>query len=135
MNCVFCKIVAGDIPSYKIYENDYTLAFLDINPVSLGHTLVISKKHYSNLEETPEEELCEMIKTVKKVGLALKDGLGAEGYNILKNNDPIAGQIISHNHFHVVPRKKGDNLPQWPQGKYVDREVEDILGKIKNSIK
>ncbi len=134
MDCVFCKIVVGAIPSYKIYENDHTLAFLDINPVSPGHTLVISKKHYSNLEDIPEKELCEMIKTVKKVGKALKDGLGVEGYNILKNNDPVAGQIIPHNHFHVVPRKKDDNLSQWPQDKYKEGEADNISKKIIKNI-
>ena len=133
-NCIFCKIVSGELPSYKVYENKYTLAFLDINPVGLGHVLVISKKHYPSIEDTPEEELCEIIKTVKKVGKALKQGLGVEGYNVLKNNDPVAGQIIPHNHFHLIPRKEGDGLHLWPQKKYKEGEAEEVLKKIKIGI-
>jgi histidine triad (HIT) family protein len=129
--CIFCKIVRADIPSYKIYEDDYTLAFLDIAPVSKGHTLVIPKKHYANFEDIPEEELCALIKTVKKIGGMLKEGLGVFGYNMQVNNDPIVGQIIPHIHFHLIPRKEGDGLQLWPQGGYDPGEAEKIAEKIR----
>lgn len=132
--CIFCKIVAGEIPSYKIYENENTLAFLDIAPVNPGHTLVIPKKHYINMEEIPEEDLCELIKSVKSVGRMIKDNFGAPGYNITVNNDPIAGQIIPHIHFHIIPRKEGDGHKLWEQKEYREGEAEEVLSKIKVDI-
>lgn len=131
MSCVFCKIIAGEIPSFKVYEDDYTLAFLDINPVKPGHTLVVSKKHLANLEETDEETLCRVMSAVKKVGLSLKNNLGAASYNVTENNDPAAGQMVSHLHFHVIPRLEDDGLESWPQGKYGEGEAETVLNKIK----
>jgi histidine triad (HIT) family protein len=129
--CIFCKIVRADIPSYKVYEDDYTLAFLDIAPVSKGHTLVIPKKHYVNFEDIPEEELSAVIKTVKRVGRMLKENFGVVGYNTQVNNDSIAGQIIPHIHFHLIPREEGDGLELWPQGGYDPGEAEEIIKKIR----
>ncbi|PIR13634.1 HIT family protein [Candidatus Falkowbacteria bacterium CG11_big_fil_rev_8_21_14_0_20_39_10] len=129
--CIFCKIVAGEIPSHKIYEDENVLAFLDIAPVNPGHILVITKNHYTNFEDTPEEELANLIKAIKKVGRAIKKGLGASGYNVTENNDPAAGQIIPHIHFHVIPRNKGDGLKLWPQGKYIEGGGEEVVKKIK----
>lgn len=131
MNCVFCKIIAGEIPSHKVYEDGQILAFLDINPVNPGHTLVVTKKHFANLEETDEEALCRVIKTVKKIGVSLKKNLAAPGYNVAVNNDPAAGQIVPHLHFHVIPRLPGDNLKLWPQRKYGASQAEEVLNKIK----
>lgn len=134
MDCVFCKIIEGKIKSYKVYEDGSALAFLDINPVNPGHTLVVSKKHYANLEEIPEDELCRLISAVKKVGLAVKKGMGVAGYNLTENNDPVAGQIIPHIHFHIIPRVEGDGLKLWPQGKYEEGKAEETMDKIKNAI-
>jgi len=134
MSCIFCKIIAGEIPSYKVYEDKHTLAFLDIGPVNPGHTLVVPKKHFANIEEADEETLCRVMKTVKKVGLSLKKNLGAVGYNILEANDPEAGQSVPHLHFHLIPRLPGDGLTFWPQKKYATGEAEAVLKKI-NMIK
>lgn len=134
MDCLFCKIVSGEIPIYKVYEDENILAFLDIAPVNYGHTLVIPKNHFSNFEDISDEELRRLIIGVKKVGKAIKDGLGAAGYNIQVNNDPIAGQIINHIHFHVIPRKEGDGLKLWPQSKYEELEAEETLKKLKTGI-
>jgi histidine triad (HIT) family protein len=131
MDCIFCKIAKGEIPSYKVYEDDDALAFLDIAPVSPGHTLVIPKKHYKNIEEITEDELCSLIKVVKRIGLNTKKKLGAQGYNACMNNDPVAGQLIPHIHFHIIPRQAGDGLKPWPQGKYPEGEAEKIIAKIK----
>ena len=133
--CIFCKIITGEIPGYKIYEDENTLAFLDINPVHPGHTLIIPKKHYANLEEITSDELCDLIKAVKIIGKGIKNGLQAEGYNIQVNNDPVAGQIIPHLHFHIIPRVQGDGLHLWPQGQYKEGEAGDIARKIKEVIK
>jgi len=131
MSCIFCKIISGEIPSYKVYEDEHTLAFLDINPVNPGHTLVLPKKHLANIEAADELTLCQVIKIVKKVGVSLKKNLGAAGYNVLENNDPAAGQIVSHLHFHVTPRTTDDGLKLWPQKKYGKGEAEAVLNKIK----
>jgi len=131
MDCIFCKIIKGEISSYKVYEDDATVAFLDISPVNPGHVLVMPKKHCANLEETTEDVLMATMKTVKKIGQSLKDNLGVAGYNISENNDAVAGQIIPHLHFHVIPRQTGDNLALWPQGKYEVGQAEAISNKIK----
>lgn len=130
-DCIFCKIVKGELPSYKVYEDDDTLAFLDIKPTAQGHTLVVPKKHYANLEEISEEDLQKVILTVKKIGKALKEGLQAESYNVCENNDKAAGQIIPHIHFHLIPRYKADTLDQWPQSDYPEGRAQEILEKIK----
>ncbi len=130
MDCIFCKIAKDEIPSYKVYEDNKTLAFLDIAPVNNGHILVIPKKHYKNIEDISEEELYTIIKTVKKIGKALKESLDILGYNVNINNDPIAGQIIPHIHFHIIPRYKKDGLKLWTQGKYKNKEAEKIQNKI-----
>ena len=130
--CIFCKIVSGEIPSYKVYEDDQTLAFLDIKPTNPGHTLVITKAHYSNLEDVPEAELSSLILAVKKVGKLLKDKLGIVAYNLSENNDPLAGQIIPHLHFHVIPRRAGDGHQLWKQSEYGAGEAEEIIRKLQS---
>jgi len=128
--CVFCKIITGEIPSYKIYEDDQVFAFLDIKPVHPGHTLVISKKHVANLEEISETDLQAVILTVKKIGQMLKNKLGVLGYNVSLNNDPVAGQEIPHLHFHIIPRKIHDGLKLFPQQGYAPGEAEEVLRKL-----
>jgi len=125
--CIFCRIINQELPSYRVYEDEKTLAFLDIAPVNPGHMLVVPKKHYENMEAIPEAELKELIIAVKKIGALLKNKLGATGYNIAENNDPSAGQIIPHLHFHLIPRRAGDGLELWPQHKYQAGEAEEIL--------
>ena len=103
-NCVFCAIAAGEIPCFKVYEDDLVLAYLDINPFAEGHTLVIPKVHTTGLLDTPPETLREMIVRVQKVAARLKASLPCDGFNILQNNGPAAGQTVPHLHFHIVPR-------------------------------
>jgi len=130
-NCIFCKIIKGEIPSDKVYEDEATLAFLDISPVNIGHTLVIPKKHYVNIYETPEDVMMHLMKTVKKVSHGIKDGLKADGINVAMNNDPAAGQVVFHSHIHVIPRHANDGFGPW-QGKrlYKEGEKETITKKI-----
>ena len=130
-DCVFCKIIAGEIPSYKVYEDTEILAFLDINPTNPGHTLVVPKRHLVNIEEADEKILSRAMRVVKKVGASLKDNLAVPGYNVQVNNDPTAGRIVPHLHFHVVPRLAEDGLKLWPQRKYGAGEAEAVLTKIK----
>ena len=102
--CVFCAIEAGEIPSFKIYEDGQVLAFLDINPFSKGHTLVIPKVHCEGLLDADEDVLAALVLRVKKVAGRLKAALGCDGFNILQNNGEAAGQTVKHIHFHIVPR-------------------------------
>ena len=108
-NCIFCAIAAGEIPSFKVYEDDLVLAYLDINPFSKGHTLVIPKAHTEGLLDTPDETLATIIARVKKVAAHLKQALPCDGFNIVQNNGEVAGQTVKHVHFHIVPRYQGDN--------------------------
>lgn len=128
--CIFCKIIAGEIPCRKVYEDDKVLAFLDIKPTNPGHILVVPKEHYQNIEEITEEDFCILMMAVKRMGKLLKDKLGALGYNITENNDPIAGQNVPHLHFHIIPRHEGDGHVQWFQGEYKPGEAEEIVKKL-----
>ena len=109
-DCVFCAIAAGEIPCFKVYEDELVLAYLDINPFSEGHTLVIPKAHTTGLLDTPEETLAALLARVKKVAAHLKSALGCDGFHILQNNGAAAGQTVGHIHFHIVPRRNGDPI-------------------------
>ncbi|MBL7051246.1 HIT family protein [Candidatus Woesearchaeota archaeon] len=128
--CLFCKIVKGELPSSKIYEDENTLAFLDLFPVNKGHSLVISKEHYENIFDVPEEILSKISSVVKKVASAVKKGVNADGISIIQSNGKSAGQVIPHIHFHVMPRFKEDGLKLWPQGKYDENEMEEYKNTI-----
>ena len=130
-NCIFCKIVKGEINHNKVYEDKDTIAFLDISPVNKGHTLVIPKKHYELITDIPENELNAVIQTVQKIAKAINKI--SEGFNIFQNNKTTAGQLVPHVHFHVIPRFKGDKLKfTWPNQKYKPKEAEQLANKIKN---
>jgi len=134
-DCIFCKIVKKEIPASVVYEDADTLAFLDIAPVNVGHSLVIPKKHYVNIYETPEETLIEMMKAVKKLSHAIKNGLSADGINVTMNNDPAAGQVVFHSHIHIIPRVANDGFGLWHGKKpYQEGEKEVVLKKITSAI-
>ncbi len=110
-NCLFCKIINGEIPCYKVYEDDDVLAFLDISQTTKGHTLVISKKHYDNFLSTPKEIMNKVMNVAQTIGQVQIQHLGAKGINILTNCYQEAGQTIMHFHVHVIPRyEKGDGF-------------------------
>lgn len=137
MNCVFCKIIDKEIPAKIIDEDENTISFLDIAPLNKGHTLVIPKKHYSDIHEIPYEELTVLIKKVKKIADSMKIALGCDGVNVFQNNGSAAGQLVFHIHFHVVPRYKGDHLDManWRRVKYDStQEQEEIVKKIKKML-
>ncbi len=107
-NCIFCKIIAGEIPSFKIYEDDYVLAFLDIFPHAKGHTVVIPKKHLENIDEFSAEEWNFLMSAVHKVAKRVEEVLKPDGLNIAMNDKPVAGQVVPHTHWHILPRYVGD---------------------------
>lgn len=121
-NCLFCSIIAGDIPSAKIFENDEVYAFLDINPCTKGHTLLIPKYHAETLLELPAEYGPSLLDATKIIGNALMQELGATGFNSVQNNFTSAGQVIFHAHWHIIPRHDDDKLFDIPQGKYASNE-------------
>ena len=133
-DCIFCKIVKGDIPCNKIYENDRVLAFLDLQPVNPGHTLVIPKKHFQNLLDIPEDLLCEMMVVVKKLSKVIIKAVNADGFNIGINNNETAGQGIFHMHIHIMPRFKNDGRKLWPGKPMPQEQLKEIENKIKNSL-
>ena len=114
-DCIFCKIVAGEIPCFKIAEDDRTLAFLDINPANPGHALVIPKAHAANVFEIGTDDLAAVAAMAKRVASAVRDALAPAGINLVQANGPGAAQSVPHFHFHVVPRGDDDGLPlNWP---------------------
>ena len=128
--CLFCKIVKGELPSSKLYEDEDTLAFLDLFPVNKGHSLVISKEHYENIFDVPAESLAKISSVMKNVADAVKKGVNADGISIAQSNGKDAGQVIPHIHFHVMPRFKDDGLKLWPQGKYEEGEMDKFKEDI-----
>jgi len=129
--CIFCKIVKGEIPCYKIYEDDKFLAFLDIHPVNIGHSLVIPKDHYINIYDTTSELMSGAIKIAKELATGLRDKLGAEGVNIHMNNEKPAGQLVPHTHIHVIPRYNNDGFTHWHGARgYNPGEAEEVVEKI-----
>ena len=113
-NCLFCKIIKGEIPSFKIYEDEYTYAFLDISKDVDGHTLVVSKKHVKNILDADEETLHHIINTIKKISNHYVNNCGYSGVNILNNNNESAEQSIMHLHFHIIPKKDTDSFKVFP---------------------
>ena len=133
-DCIFCKIVAGEIPAYKIYEDDLAVAFLDIHPVHPGHTLVIPKAHAANVFEISSKDWAGVAEAVRQVAGAIETGMEADGVNILMNNREHAGQVIFHAHVHLVPRFKGDGLKPWTPRSYEENNIEEVQRKIKERL-
>jgi len=117
-DCIFCKIVRGEIPSAEIYSTDKVFAFLDIAPVRNGHALVIPKTHYPTLWDLPPDLAADMLAAIQVVGKAIMEGTNAEGLNLGMNNYEAAGQLVPHAHFHLIPRNRGDGLKLWDQHPY-----------------
>ncbi|HXK37847.1 MAG TPA: HIT family protein [Candidatus Paceibacterota bacterium] len=120
-DCLFCKIANGNIPSEKIYEDDQTFAFLDINPINRGHTLVIPKRHAENIMTIRKEELAAVMETVRMLAPVIQRAVDADGINIGINNGSAAGQVIFHTHVHIMPRFEGDGHEHW-QKKDISKE-------------
>ena len=133
-DCIFCKIVAGELPAYKVYEDQNILAFLDINPINPGHTLVVSKVHSENIADTTEATFVDLIKVIKKIYPAVLNGVGAADANLTINSGKLAGQAVPHLHFHIIPRFAGDGHKLWTGKSYASSEVESIVQNIKNFI-
>ncbi len=129
--CIFCKIVAGDIPCAKVFESESCLAFLDIAPVNAGHVLVLPKAHYPTLMDTPVELGSDLFQALSMLGKAIMEATGADGLNLIQNNYEAAGQEVHHAHYHLIPRFSDDGLRLWPQSSYDNPEE---MGRIATKI-
>lgn len=131
-DCVFCKIVKGEIPSARVYEDAAAVAFLDIQPFAKGHTLVVPRHHVATLAEMDPAELATLITIVQRIAAAVTRATGAQGFNLLQNNGACAGQTIPHVHFHIVPRHPhlpADWIPDG--GRYADGEMAGLAARIR----
>ena len=116
-NCIFCKILAGEIPSTAVYEDDDFKAILDVNPAARGHVIILPKNHAANIYELPDEDASKIMVVAKKIATAIEKAYHCDGVNILQNNGEAAGQTVFHLHVHVIPRFKGDTVNiGWKQG-------------------
>jgi len=130
--CIFCKIVKGEIPCAKIYEDEKVLSFLDISPANKGHALVIPKRHHEKFNDMPEDDAAALMKAANKVSRAVEKAIGPDGYSILINNGKAAGQEVGHVHLHIMPKYDKDDFKLlWTHTKYQEGEMDQVKEKIK----
>ncbi|MDD5726984.1 MAG: HIT domain-containing protein [Victivallales bacterium] len=135
-DCIFCKIIAGDIPSTRIYEDELIFAFLDISPINRGHVLVIPRQHYAASSSIPENVAGRMFHVGSRIGVALRRSLDYEGFNLHLADGSCAGQVVMHAHLHVVPRGIEDGFHwNWRQLKYAAGEAAATAEGIKAKLK
>lgn len=136
-NCIFCKIIKGDIPSFTVYENEMFKVIMDRFPAAPGHVLIIPKMHHEDIFDMPEEVAKEIYPLAQKIAIAVKEAVGAEGINIVQNNGKVSGQAVFHFHLHIVPRREGDGV-QINKTSNADTtldELENIATQIKVALK
>ncbi len=134
-NCVFCKIASGEIPSYKVYDEDGVMGFLDIQPANPGHVLVIPKEHYATFLEAPDEILAKVFIAAKVAGRAACEAVAAPALNIIVNNGAVAGQVVSHLHVHALPRFEDDGHKHWAKKSISEGKMAEIADKMRSILK
>jgi len=126
-NCIFCKIAAGEIPTNAIYEDNDHKVILDMGPATRGHALILPKEHYKNIYEMPADRVGKAFELAKKMADSMTEKLGADGFNIVQNNNEIAGQTVFHFHIHLIPRYEGDGqLIGWRPGESSPEELAKV---------
>lgn len=134
-DCIFCKIIDGEIPCVKIFEDEEVLAFLDVGPVSEGHTLIIPKHHCSRLDQCDAQIIATLAAHFGKVAKAVVKAVNADGYNVICNTGKAAGQAVDHVHFHIIPRHTGDGvLNRWPSGEYHKSRMNEVAELIRDNL-
>ena len=131
MDCVFCKIANRDIQSFKVYEDEYSLVFMDIAKDVDGHMVAIPKKHVKCILDCDTETLVHFMASVKKVANHCVDHCGYDGVNLLNASDESAGQSVPHFHIHIIPRKNGDNINAWPKFDGANREINELFEELR----
>ena len=133
-NCIFCRIIEGEIPSNTVYEDDLFRVILDVNPASKGHALILPKEHYANLYEIDDEVAGAAMKLAKKLAKHMTEKLNCDGFNILQNNGEIAGRTVFHFHIHLIPRyKEGKNadILKWTHETFTPEEMREICDTLR----
>ncbi|MGE5754898.1 MAG: HIT family protein [Planctomycetaceae bacterium] len=134
-NCIFCKIVRGEVPSAPVLETDDAVAFLDIHPVNKGHVLLVPKAHHADLTELPEALAAACAKLLPRLCRAIKSATGADGFNVIVNNGRAAGQVVPHSHWHIIPRSYNDPVDwTWPHSEYVGDELGQMRFRIEREL-
>ena len=134
-DCIFCKIVAGEVPCFKLHEDDETIAFMDINPVNPGHALIVHKAHHRDLFESPADDVAVVTRTAQRVATAVQATLKPPGMNLLQCNGPAAKQSVLHFHMHVIPRHMADGLTMnWDLVQGDMDEIGALAGKIRANL-
>jgi histidine triad (HIT) family protein len=133
MDCIFCKIVSNEIPTVKVYEDDRVLAFMDINPLSEGHLLIIPKAHAATIHEIAEADFLAVMSATRKLAAAVKKALNPEGINLLQLNGKAANQVVPHLHVHIVPRWSGDGITisHWEMVAGDTEKIKAVAEKIR----
>ena len=135
-DCIFCRIVKGEIPSSKLIDDEHAFAFMDIGPVSPGHALLSPKKHYERLTDMPADELAALAAHLPRLARAVVTASNAEGFNILQTNGACSGQVVPHVHFHIIPRHTNDGKGwPWPAQKYPPGEMEKMHARLVEALK
>ncbi len=130
-NCIFCKIIAGEIPSHTLHEDEQFKVILDVGPATKGHALILPKQHYANLYELPEDMAADTIRLAKKMMTTMTDKLKCDGFNLVQNNGEVAGQTVFHFHMHLIPRYKNDGeILKYIAGEPDQEELARIKGTI-----
>ncbi|MDP6546101.1 MAG: HIT family protein [Phycisphaerae bacterium] len=134
-DCLFCKIVAGEIPATKVLEDEVCVAFMDIGPLAEGHVLLIPKVHAETLDELPSEQAGEMLGNLPALVKAVRAATACQGVNVLQNNGRAAHQEVMHVHFHVIPRNEGDAFGfNWPAGSYAPGRMEELAEAVRSEL-
>ncbi|MCI8659747.1 MAG: HIT family protein [Lachnospiraceae bacterium] len=134
-NCIFCKIANGEIPSATVYEDEIFRVILDLGPASRGHALILPKEHFKDLCEADPATMAKILPLAGKIGMAMKEKLGANGFNVVQNNGASAGQTVFHLHVHVIPRYEGGPvMVSWTPGEEEPKELEKIAEMIKKGL-
>jgi histidine triad (HIT) family protein len=131
-DCLFCKIVNGEVPSTKVYEDENVYAFLDINPINPGHTLLIPKRHCDDLLKAPGEDLRNLVSVAPRIAEAIIKSLDYKGFILSTNNGGVAGQEVMHLHFHIIPRSKDDGHRPFERRGYEENQMTEVAQKITN---
>ena len=134
-DCIFCKIVSGDIPATIIHRDEASVALLDIGPLADGHVLLIPAVHAATIDELTAEQAGAMLSNLPALARAVREATGCQGVNILQNNGRVAHQVVMHVHFHIIPRSAGDAFEfNWPAGKYPEGRLEQLAEAIRGRL-
>ncbi|MBQ5950987.1 MAG: HIT family protein [Lachnospiraceae bacterium] len=134
-DCIFCKIAAGEIPSATVYEDERFRVILDLGPAQKGHMLILPKDHFADVTEIDSVTAVHVLPLAARLGAAAKKGLGCDGFNLVQNNGPAAGQTVMHFHMHVIPRwDGGPEIVAWTPGEQTAEEREETAAAIREAL-